>query len=152
MTDTAKVISTSGRLAEIEVSRRSMCDGCGKNSCAGSCAVIGLMSSRGIMRTTALNRAGALPGDTVVIESSDGRILSLAVLVFILPIFVSILFYAVASAAGFEGVLPVLAAVGGFVLSFVALGAVERVHRRKEPDIIVSQIVERGTSKELAER
>lgn len=138
---TAKVISVSGELAEIEVRRKSMCDGCEKSSCA----VGGLMGNGGTMRTRALNKAGAMPGDTVEIESSNGRVLSLALLVFILPVVVGILFYYAAAAVGLGSVISALSAAGGLVLSFIGIGIAERVHRAKKPDITVVSIACHGS-------
>ena len=141
MTNRAKIISTDGKIAEIEVERRTMCDGCEKKSCSGGCSVSGLVSG-GKMRTRALNGIGAVPGDTVEVESSDSRILSLSLLVFIFPIVICILFYVTAERIGFGGGYAVISAAVGFVLSFVIIGIVEKSYRKRTPDITVVAVVE----------
>ncbi len=63
--------------AEVEVRRSSACgEACA--SCSGGCA-------KRVLHVTAFNKAGAKPGDSVIIESETSRIVSLAFLVYILP-------------------------------------------------------------------
>ena len=58
MRQRAVVVKTEGKIAEIEVSRASMCDGCQKNGgCEHHCELSGLITGSGkTMRTTAQNK------------------------------------------------------------------------------------------------
>lgn len=96
----------------------------------------------------AVNTAGARPGDTVEIETSDAKVLSYAALVFILPIIVCALFFVAAEAIFTDRRISISFAVLGFVLSFAVIGIVEKRHAKKTPDIeIVRVVLKNGENK-----
>ena len=137
----ARVVSVDGRIATVISERSSMCDGCHKNACGTTCAAGMIMGNGKSMTAKARNDAGAAVGDTVEIETSDGKVLSYALLVFILPIFVCAVLYAVAGRF-FDGErIPLIFAAVGFVLTFVVVGIIEKFHSKNEPDIIITRVL-----------
>lgn len=145
MRQRAVVIETEGKLAEIEVSRSTMCDGCQKNGgCGHHCELSGIVANSGKMRTTAQNKIGAEPGDTVEVETESTKVLGYAALVFMMPIFVCAVFYFIADAV-FAGEAPALiAAAAGFVLSFLGISFVDRSKKKSLPDIAIVEIIKRA--------
>ena len=90
MKQTAKVMSSQGTTATVEVKRPSACSGCKRS---GSCLACGK-----IVTETARNDIGALTGDTVTVESSSSRIIAYAAAVFVLPVAVGLALFYVLSA------------------------------------------------------
>ena len=120
-------------MAEVAVARTTACGG----NC-GSCESCIFQSE---LKTNAVNRVGALPGQRVLIESRSSKIYGAALLVYILPLFLLVLGFTLASVTG----LPESA---GVVLGFVglALGAIIVVlsqKRRGKNNEITFTIVER---------
>lgn len=141
MVQTAKVIGITDHLAEIEVSRKAMCDGCHKMQCSGKCAMSGLMSSGEKMTSFAVNKVGAKIGDTVEIETSDKEVLGTAALVFLLPLITGFAFYSLAVFLKFTMSIAVAAAVVGFVSVFLFLNLLEKKIRQREPKLTVTRIL-----------
>ena len=141
MTSKAKVISVDGNIAEIETNRISMCDGCRRKSCSGTCSISGHMEKNGVMRARAVNEINASAGESVEVETSDRRVLFLAAFVFIMPIVAFILFYFAAIAFGFEETAAIIASAVGFALSFVAIGLFERMRAKSEPEVKIVKII-----------
>ncbi|MCE5271561.1 SoxR reducing system RseC family protein [bacterium] len=79
--NTARVTGLQGRLALIEVSRTSACEGCSQQ---GGCAISLEQGSPG--RTLAENPLGARPGDTVEVSLPEGVVVWGALTVYILPL------------------------------------------------------------------
>lgn len=145
MRQRAVVIRTEGKIAEIEVSRSSMCDGCQKNGgCEHHCELSGLIAGSGkTMKTTAQNRIGAEAGDTVEVETESTKVLGYAALVFMMPMLVCAVFYFLASALFASETAGVIAAAVGFALSFVGISLFDRAKKKSLPDIVIVDILER---------
>lgn len=147
MQQRAVVLETDGKIAVIEVSRASMCEGChklsGDGGCGGHCEITGLVAGNGkTMTARAKNSIGAKVGERVEVESDSGRVLWYAALVFILPIIVCGLFY-YAGGAIFESTLgAVISAAVGFALTFAAIAAFDRMKRNKMPEIRITRVIE----------
>ena len=142
MRQRAVVLEVSGKEAVIEVSRATMCDGCEKHGgCEGHCEITGLLSTGGKMKTRALNKIGASVGDTVEVETESKKILGYAALVFILPIIMCGVFYFAADALFEAEYAPAIGAAVGFVLTFAGIAVVDRIKGKKEPDIVIVDIV-----------
>ncbi len=82
-------------MAEIEVTRRSACG----HDCA-KCGGCGGAETQ-TLYVVARNRAGAQTGERVLIEGETKRVLGLAALVYLLPLALFFIGYALGSAAGF---------------------------------------------------
>ena len=124
-----------GGMAEIEVTRRSACG----HDCA-KCGGCGGLETQ-TLYVTARNRAKADVGERVLIEGETGQVLGLAVLVYVLPIVLFFVGYALASLL-LEG--RAAGAIGGGVL-FAAgiLGAIWYSHRMKVRNQVPYEITKR---------
>ena len=111
MTTTGEVRETSGELAKVRVYRSS--------SCGENCASCKGCAGRKPIEIWAENPVGARPGDQVTVESSSARVLSLAALLYLLPLVTAVLFYFVARAAGGSDDLGAGMALLGFFLGLV---------------------------------
>lgn len=138
MRQKAVVLETKGKIALIEVSRATMCDGCEKKSgCAGHCEVSVIMSGGGKMTAKAENAIGAVVGEQVEVETESKRVLGYAALVFLLPILICAAFYALADVVTQNDSVAALAAVAGFILTFAGIAFFDRQIAKKEPDIVI---------------
>lgn len=145
MRQRAVVLEKNGREAVIEVSRATMCDGCEKNGgCEGHCEITGLVAGNGKMRTRALDPLGVCVGDTVEVETAGGRVLGYAALVFVLPLIMCAVAGAIANAVWGTSLSAVIGAIAGFALTFAAIVAFDKIKRKKEPDIVIVNIISRG--------
>ncbi len=148
MLKTAEVISTEGKYAVVKSERSAMCDGCHKSSCGSSCAMGAIMGTDKSVTVTALNRAEACVGDTVELETADSKVLLYALVVFILPIAVSMIFYGVTERIFHSEWLSVLMAAVGFILTFIGVGFVEKCKRGKDCDIVITRIIKKHEDNE----
>lgn len=145
MRQRAVVIKAEGKYAEIEVSRATMCEGCQKNGgCEHPCELSGIVAGSGKMRTTAQNKIGAKPGDTVEVETESTKVLGYAALVFVMPILVCAVFYFLGKAIWSSETPALIAAAAGFVLSFLGISVFDRSKKKSEPDIQIVEIVKRA--------
>ncbi|WP_298030585.1 SoxR reducing system RseC family protein [uncultured Dysosmobacter sp.] len=101
-----------GKYAEISVPRKSAC-GHDCEECAG-CGVSGAA-----VHARAVNTIGARPGQKVVVESSTQKMLGIVALVYLIPVVLFILGYAVAFALTRSVAVEYTAAVLGFLLGIL---------------------------------
>ena len=107
-----RVLDTTKNIARVEVKRASAC---GENCamCKGGCVPTKHIA-------TANNAVGAKPGDMVKIETDDAAILKSAALVYILPILILFVFYAIAyiltESAMVSSILGAVGLIGGFCI------------------------------------
>lgn len=146
MTQKGIVLSRSGTTVEVEVMRRSACDGCHqKSTCVGGmCDTSESGADKAKpMRTKATDLLGAEVGDTVELYSSDRFVLGTAFLLFVLPICLSIA--AGAAAQGFGvgegGVYAALAA--GFLIPFFAVLFLMNRRASKKQYVTVTAVLSR---------
>lgn len=148
MQQRAVVTNTKGKLAEIEVRRATMCDGCEKNGgCSHSCELSGIVAGSQTMRTTALNKVGANIGDIVEVETESTKVLGYAALVFLLPILVCAVFYYLTYTIVSAEAPAIIAAVVSFVLTFLGISIFDRKKKKKDPDIVIVNIVTPSTNR-----
>ncbi len=140
----AEVILIKGNIAVVRVRRQTMCDGCEKNSCEGSCSAAALMGAGKTVDAEAENPVGASIGDRVTLESPDKKILGFAAIVFILPIVICAAVYAAALGLGANEKYSIIAAFVSFALTFAVIGAIERRMRQRRPDIVITSIIRKG--------
>lgn len=139
MKQKATVVKAEGTLAVISVMRSSMCDGCHKN-CDGGCSMHKIFGGDKKFEAEALNKIGAEAGDRVYVETPDKDVLSGAFLVFILPLIIAFVSYAVADIF-FESNISFGVAFGVFILYYVILAVTESVRRKKEPPFIITEVI-----------
>jgi sigma-E factor negative regulatory protein RseC len=113
MTQNAVVTNIlSDGLAEVTVRRDSAC-GHNCSSCGGGCASIADVQKT--IRITAKNLIGACIGDSVIIESKTAEVLSLAALVYLFPLVLLLIGFALCSVLKLSEGLS----VGISILAFV---------------------------------
>lgn len=140
MKQTAKVKAVEGHKAMVEVNRTSACSECDRN---GSC-----FACKSIVTSVAQNDIGAVPGDTVTVESSSTRIVGYAAAVFVMPLAAGIFcFYILSSLIPDNGaviyILPTL--LFAFIFGAVCIFLNRKV--KKNPDITITAILCREESK-----
>lgn len=128
-------------VAIVSVQRRAACDGCHKNADGKECSVCTLLGGDRESRSRAANKVGALAGDTVIVESRTRRILSYAALVFMLPVLMSILGFALGSLFSMGEGGTLLCALACFLLSFVCIWLYSRIVISKRLDVEIVEIV-----------
>lgn len=110
--------------AEVEVLRGTACgDDC------GSCEVCHYASK---IRVEAKNPIGAQVGDRVEIETQTSRVLSAAVLVYVVPFVLFFIGYAIAAALKMTEGYSMLMSFSFFAVGFVVIALVGR-HHKKNP-------------------
>lgn len=137
----AKVIKAEGNIAIVESERLSACEGCHKH--AEGCSVCSLMGSNKIISAKAKNTLGAKCGDVVEIETETKTVLLYALLVFVLPVVVMLLLYAVAAGLRFSEKIRYICALCGFVLAFAGLWIYSKFCVAKKCDAEIVSIIER---------
>lgn len=113
----------SGGYAMISVPRKSAC-GHDCEECAG-CGMTGAA-----IKARAKNKAGAQPGQKVIVESSTKKLLGVVALVYMLPVVLFLLGYFLS--AGLVENLRYAIAIGAAALSMVPIVLYDRHARRNE--------------------
>jgi len=105
-------------MAEVAVTRMTAC-GSNCSSCE-SCIY------QGEIKTVARNSINAKPGDAVLIESKSSYVYKAAMIVYVIPIVLMILMYALASLLFSSEGLPILFAFLGVIIGGVLIVVTER--------------------------
>lgn len=111
-------------MAEVAVKRTSACGG----NC-GSCESCVFQNE---MKTPALNRIGAKPGQKVLIESQSSKIFKAAFLVYVLPLLFFLAAYLLAAAFDLSEALRILASFAGLIVGGVVLVLSQKKIRDKD--------------------
>ncbi len=138
------VISTDGKYAVVATERRAACEGCHRRGENGECSVCSLLGGESRLDTRAFNRAGARVGDTVELESSSGRMLGYAALVFLMPCILGILAYVAALGLTQSEALRSLAAVGGFAFGIICVALYSKFAAGERVDVVISAVLKSG--------
>lgn len=127
MTQIATVTKIYDGMAEVQVTRKTAC-GHDCSKCAGCKQVV-----IGDTFIKIENELNARIGDLVVIESKSSRILTAAMVVYIMPFFLFFAFYfAVGAIFNYkEGVLPVVSGLIGFLLGGLSAIFWDRREKKK---------------------
>lgn len=128
-----KKVLPDGR-AVVEVTRQSAC---GHNcaECSSLCGASGAISS------IAANPVGARVGETVTIETPSKKIVSAAVLVYIVPLALLIIGYVVAALLGADEGRALIGSLVGFAAGLAAVFAVNKFARRNRGvDVTITAI------------
>ena len=124
---------TGPDMAEVEVLRGTACgDDC------GSCEVCHYASK---IRVEAKNNIGAQVGDRVEIETQTSRVLSAAVLVYIVPFVLFFIGYAIAAALIMSEGYSMLMSFGFFAVGFVVIALVGRSHKKNPITYEITNII-----------
>lgn len=112
-------------MAEVAVSRGTAC---GSN--CGNCESCVFQNE---IKAFAKNTVHARPGEKVVIESLSSRIFSAAFLLYIVPMVLFVVGYAIAAGLGLSEGLCVLCSFAAFAISAAAVIVYQRHSKRKNP-------------------
>ena len=85
------------------------------------------------LKAVAKNRIQAKPGQRVVIESKSSRVFGAAMLVYVMPLVLFLLGYALAAAAGATEGLRILVSFGALLVSAVILVLSQRLKKKDKP-------------------
>ncbi len=145
MMSEGRVVKTDGRYAVVATERRAACEGCHKRGEDGTCSVCTLLGGETRLDTRAVNRAGANVGDTVELESSTGRMLGYAALVFILPCVIAIAVYAVLCRFTSSELYRSLGAVGGFAAGLAGAALYSKFGVGDRADVVITRVIKRAS-------
>ena len=127
MTQNAVVIRTLPRnMAEVAVTRATACGG----NC-GSCESCVFENQ---MKTPALNRVKAKPGQKVMIESQSAKVFKAAFLVYVLPLVFFLAAYALAAAFRLSEAWCIAASFAGLIIGGAVLVLTQK-YRNRNNDI-----------------
>lgn len=128
-----KVIAVDGNMAEVIVRRVSAC---GENcaTCKGSCETTSV-------KAMAENLAGAGVGDLVKIESESSAVVRAALILYMIPIAVTILLAAFFYGLGFDNLYVILFSVIGFFASFFAIKCFDK---KIAPKSYITKVLGKG--------
>lgn len=131
--ETAIVIATEGEWAWLESERKSTCGTCAARKGCGT-GVLAKVVGRKLTRVVALNRAGARPGDSVVVGIDEGSLVRGSLAVYAIPLlalFVGALMgqFGLSHWAGESGTM-----VGGIAGLLAGFAWLRRFSRRSRTD------------------
>lgn len=141
----ATVISTDGDKARVRVFRQSACDGCEGCSEKGKChSEIMLSETPKFYELEVKNTADAKTGDLVEIKSSGNFVLVFAVMIFILPIAVTVAAYFV-SDMFLNGNMPLIVSAASFAASFAGSALVSNKLVPMYSQNVISKIIKENS-------
>ena len=112
-------------MAEVAVTRTTACGG----NC-GSCEACMFQSE---LKAVAVNRIQAKPGQRVVIESKSSRVFGAAALVYVMPLILFLLGYALAAGMGATEPVRIIVSFSMLLVSAVILVLSQRLKKEKKP-------------------
>ena len=120
-----KVVSTDKGNCTVDVTRNSACPSCHDCKSKDGCHVqLILGNQKQSAQICALNKANAKTGDTVEVETSSKRTLSITFIVFFLPIVISLFSYFVTNLVTSNESIPEIMMIVTFILSFAVFAIV----------------------------
>ena len=140
MLTTAKVIKVEKDCTIVEVKRKSACDGCHKMTSGEGCGVCSLLGADSRFTARAENRVGAREGDRVEVRSASGRVLFYSALVFLVPVVVGILLYAISGWFLSSETHRYIMLAAGFVLCFLGIWLYSKKVISKRCDVEIVKI------------
>lgn len=144
----AEIVNLKGNIAEIKVERSSMCDGCSvkQNNGKCSCSHASLLGEAKSFVSKAVCYIPVNIGDKVIIETADSNVFRNALLVFIFPVAVFLATYSVVFNFTSKESIALVSSAIAFLLSFALIGVVEKIKKKKLPDITVVEVISNQNS------
>jgi len=144
-----KVVEIKDNYALVTSQRQSACASCHNCEAKNMChAELIFGEQKQDVNVLALNNVGADVGDTVELESSTGRTLSIAMLVFLLPfILTAFVYYLIRNLAAISGVLPLIL-ICAFIFSFLIITKLVNMFIQNKNTIVIVAILEENQSLE----
>ena len=130
------VISVKDDAAVVSMPKNKECETC------GAC-LLGAEGKEVLL--LARNVANASEGDTVEIEIAPGRVMAAAFVIYVIPILLTIVGFAIGNAVAGgdpESNVPILVAVGFLVVSFIAVWLYDlRLRRVERREAVVTRVL-----------
>jgi sigma-E factor negative regulatory protein RseC len=127
--ETGIVVAVAGDVAEVQTRRQGACGSCSANGACGTSLLAQYLGRKPLL-LRALNRAGAAPGDTVVVGVPEGGLMHASVAAYLVPL-LGLMAGGIAGPgifpAGGEGA-SALGALAGLALGFGWFGRFARAH------------------------
>lgn len=123
------VISVDGDLAEVETQRQGSCGSCSANGACGT-SLVARYLGRKPLHLHARNRAGAAPGDRVVVGVPEDGLVMASLAAYLVPV-LGLMAGGMAGAGFFPAVGEAASTIGGFAglgLGLLWLGRYGRAH------------------------
>lgn len=139
MIQKAVVTSVEGGYATVEIIRSEECGSCDKRA-GGGCIACTLIGGTKRMSARAKNKAGAVIGDTVSIESSEKRNSVYSLIMFILPIALAVAAYYISIAAGASEAVQYLSTMAVLLLTAAAAALIIGRIAKKRCDLTIVSV------------
>lgn len=131
MQQQAVVLTAAQDAATVAVRQQDACA-----SCHATC-----VGCHQTLHVTAVNRVGAQVGDTVLLESSSARIIGMAASVFLLPLLLTFIAYAVVRLLSLPDPWSYATAAIVGALTFAAAATLWNRSLRQRPDLRIVKII-----------
>lgn len=141
------VLSVDGNKARIRTFKESACGGCMNCENKDKCdAHFMLVDSYDNYECDAVNDIGAKVGDVVELYTPSPVSISLALIIFVLPVLITVAAYLLADIK-FNGYIPLVIAVVAFFASFFAGSILANKFSAKKVNVLISKIIEENGNK-----
>ena len=144
----AIVTETDHKTAIVKINRKSACDGCHKTTDGSGCSVCSLLGADSEFTSRAKNDVGARVGDRVIVETASSRVLFYAILVFLLPLLVTLACWGISTLFTESTLYQFLFALVGFIGTFVGVWIYSERVRKNKQDIIIVSVVQSSATDE----
>lgn len=133
MKQSAKVIEVDGNIATVEVSRKTICEGCHKYDGDNKCSACLTFGDRRAS-AKAVNKIGAKVGDRVTVEAASEKIIVYSAVIFFMPIMIAFAVYVFTATRANSLIYTLIS----FVLSFAAASFVLEKSVKNKPDLTIT--------------
>ena len=141
MNQSARVVETDGEYAVVEISRKTMCDGCHKMAEGEECSACLSFGDKSA-KARAYNEIGARVGDIVEVSAKSQRIIMYSAVLFLVPIIIAFVCYFTALEKFADH--STLIALSGFIVSFAACCLILEKKAKKKPDLVITKKLDKN--------
>lgn len=107
-----KVIAIKGKYAVVEIQQRSACGHCQSSDSCGTSVLSGLFTARR-QKIKLINHLGLIEGDEAVVGINENVLLVTAIMAYMLPLFLMIVFALASNISGFGNGISFIASMSG---------------------------------------
>ena len=144
MTAKCTVVSIkNSKTAIVCAERKSACEACHANKGGKTCIACDIFLGDDEFETEVDNSIGAELNDEVIVESPSGYVIASAALIFILPLVIAGVLYAVMHFVRSE--YAPIGAVMGVIISFAVIFVIEKKTEKKKSKMKITKILNRKT-------
>lgn len=139
---TVKKVNKNGT-ATVIAERKSACEACHANKDGKVCTACDIFLGDDKFEAEVDNSIGAELNDEVMVESPSGHVIATAALIFILPLVIAGMLYAVMYFVRSE--YAPLGAVAGVIISFAVILVIEKKTEKKKNKMRITKILNKKT-------